>query len=82
MVLDIKSAFLYGEAKRAIYLELPKEDRNGGNPELVGKLHALYGTRDAPQQWQEHLSTTLNSIGFREVTCMPGVFQLDQHKVT
>ena len=83
MVLDIMSASLCGEAARAIYLELSKEDRNGGNPELVGKLHkALYGTRDAPQQWQEHLSTTLKSIGFREVTCMPGAFQLDQHKVT
>ena len=50
---------------------------------LVGKLHkALYGTRDAPQQWQEHLSTRLKSIGFREVTSMPGVFQLDQQNVT
>ena len=39
-------------------------------------------TRDAPQQWQKHLSATLNSIGFREVTYMTGVFQLDQHKVT
>ena len=29
-------------------LTSPKEDRNGGNPELVSKLHqALSGTRDA-----------------------------------
>ena len=83
MVLDIKSAFLHGEAKTAIFGELPKEDRNGGNPEWIGKLHkALCGTSDASQQWQEHFSTTLKSSGFREVTYTPGVIQLDQHSVT
>ena len=51
MVLDMKPAFLYGETKRAIYLELPDADRSGRNPQLVGKLHkAFCGIRDALQQ--------------------------------
>ena len=63
MVLDIESAFLCGETKRAISLEVPDEDRNGRNPQLVGKLHkALCGTRDAQQQGQEHLTTTLEKL--------------------
>ena len=84
MVLDMKPAFLYRETKRAIYLELPDADRNGRNPLLVGKLHkALCGTRDAPQQGQEHLTTTLkNIIGFRKVICMPGDVKLDAQNVT
>ena len=67
MVLDMKSAFLYGETKMAIYLELPMKERNGGNPELVGTLHKeLYGTRDAPTAVAG--STTLNTFGLREIT--------------
>ena len=82
MVLDIKSAFLYGETKRAIYLELPMQDRNAGNPELVGKRHkALYGTCDA-RSGGKNLSTTYKDIDSREIICMLGVFQLDEQKVT
>ena len=38
MVLEIQSAFLYGETKRAIHVELPKEDRNGGQPGFVAAI--------------------------------------------
>ena len=84
MVLDIKPAFLCGETKRAISLELPDEDRNGRNPQLVGKLHeALCGIRDALQQRQEHFTTTLEKItGFREVICLPGDVKLVEQNVT
>ena len=79
MVLDIKSAFLCGETKTAISSELPDADRDGQNPQLVGKLHkAFCGTRDAQQQRQEHLTTTLEITGFREVICMPGDVKLDE----
>ena len=83
MVLDIKPAFLYGETKRAIYLEVPDADQNGRNPQLVGKLHkALCGTRGAQQQGQEHLTTLKNIIGFKEVVCMSGDVKLDAQNVT
>ena len=84
MVLDMKPAFLHSETKRAIYLELPDADRNGRNPQLIGKLHkALCGSRDALQQGQKQLTTTSkNIIGFREVICMPGDVKLDEQNVT
>ena len=67
MVLDMKPAFLYGETKRGIYLELPDADRNGLIPQLVGKLHkAFCGTRDALQHGQEHFTTTLENNWFQE----------------
>ena len=53
MVLDVKRAFLYGKARRDIYLKLPREDPMSGG-KVLGKLErSLYGTRDAPQIWQE-----------------------------
>ena len=79
LVLDIKSAFVHCETKGTIYVECPRKDRNGGHFELVGKLRkALHSTRAAPQQCQDHLSTTMKSIGVSELTCMSGFFQVDR----
>jgi hypothetical protein len=53
MVLDVKSAFLYGKRARPVYIELPGQDPMSLDPSVVGKLEkAMYGTRDAPQIWQ------------------------------
>ena len=50
MILDVKGAFLYGDAKRDIYIELPPEDNHSYTGNYLGKLiKAMYGTRDAPQ---------------------------------
>ena len=43
MLADVKTAFLYGDARRSLYVELPPEDPLSAS----GKLE-LYGTRDAP----------------------------------
>ena len=81
MVLDVKSAFLYGAARRRIYIELPSADpQSGGN--VVGMLvKALYGTRDAPQIWQHEVRRTLKSIGFRQSVVQPSVYFHDVHEV-
>ena len=50
MTLDVKAAFLYGDTKRDLYIELPKQDPWADDFFWVGKLRkAMYGTRDAPQ---------------------------------
>ena len=42
----------------------PKEDELS-RPDFIGKLNLIiYGTRDAANNWQEHLSRHLISIGF------------------
>ena len=65
MVLDVKGAFLYGNARRDIYIELPREDNMANSGTYVGKLNkAMYGTRDAPQIWQDEVEGKMRSIGF------------------
>ena len=76
MVADVKTAFLYGEARRSLYVELPPEDPLAASGRYVGKLErAMYGTRDAPMIWQDHLRKTLIGKKFKESVTHPGVFQ-------
>ena len=80
MNLDVKGAFLYGKTKRNVYIWLPPEDprRQEG---LMGKLNkAMYGTRDAPQVWQEEVRTTMTDMKFKECVTQPGIyFHEDRH---
>ena len=47
-----------------------------GSGRCVGKLErAMYGTRDAPMIWQDHLQKTLLDMKFKESVSHPGVFQ-------
>ena len=56
MLADVKRAFLFGDARRPLYVELPPEDPLSASGRYVGKLErAMYGTRDAPMTWQDHL---------------------------
>ena len=48
-IVDVKGAFLYGKARRNVVVRLP-------DGRLVQLDRSLYGTRDAPQIWAEHLS--------------------------
>ena len=38
MIMDVKSAFLYGSVKRNIFIELPQEDPHSRSGRVVGKL--------------------------------------------
>ena len=71
MILDIKSAFLYGEIEELIFVELPPEDPLHGQG-YVGQLSkAMYGTRTAPQVWNNVVRDTLTKLGFPASTCVP-----------
>ena len=71
MLADVKTAFLCGDARRTLIVELPPVDSSAASGRYVGKLErAVYGTRDAPMIWQDHLrKTTLewseNGLGVR-----------------
>ena len=65
LVLNIKQAFLYGKISRTDVL--------GRN--LVGKLDkAMYGTRDAPAEWQAEMERTMIKLGFRPVVSTPCLY--------
>ena len=75
MVMDVKCAFLYGEMRRNVYIELPHTDPRFGDGTVVGKLRkAMYGTRDAPQIWAEHVQATLGKLGYIHSAYQPAVY--------
>lgn len=74
LILDIKRAFLHGRAKRELYVELPREDPRW-RPNLCARLNrSMYGTRDAPQIWQEEVRNKMQSIGFVSSKVSPCVY--------
>ena len=75
MLMDVKTAFLYGKCVRPLFMEVPEGDPDHGDPQMVARLlQSLYGTRDAPQRWAEHLAQSLKGLGFVECLQSPGVF--------
>ena len=82
MVLDVKTAFLYGSAVRELFVELPEADEHYGDPTKIGRLvKSLYGTRDAPQRWALEVGECLRAAGFRECVNMPSVFTHDERDI-
>ena len=76
MVADVKTSFLYGDARKSLYIELPNEDPMSASGRHVGKHErAMCGTRDAPMIWQDHLRETLLEMKFKESDTHPGLFQ-------
>ena len=81
MVIDVKGAFLYGKTKRKVYIWLPEEDPKSAEG-YMGKLEkAMYGTRDAPQVWQEEVRKTMEDLGFEECVTQPGIYHHKEKRV-
>ena len=82
MLADVKTAFLYGDARRSLNVELPPDDPLSASGRYVGKLErAMYGTRDTPMIWQDHLRETRLDMKFEESVTHPGVFQHETRDV-
>ncbi|GKF22036.1 putative ribonuclease H-like domain-containing protein, partial [Tanacetum coccineum] len=67
--IDVKSAFLYGTIKEAVYVCQPPSFED---PRFLDKVYkvekALYGLHQAPRAWYETLSTYLLENGYRRGT--------------
>lgn len=64
--LDVKTAFLYGDVDREVYMSMPQ---GFGQEGKVFKLHrAVYGLRQAPKAWHDKLSKCLTGLGFKPAT--------------
>ena len=80
MQAEVNTAFLYGDPKRSLYVELPPEDPLSASGRYVAKLErAMCGTRDAPMIWQDHLRGTL--LESSESVTHPGVFQQETRDI-
>ncbi len=76
LAMDIKRAFLHADMTREVYINLPSEAKEGDREEMVGLLKkAMYGTRDAPQSWQAHVTSVLKQLGFCAGRANPCLFR-------
>ena len=65
MALDVVRAYFYAPATRAVYIQIPAEDRLTGDEGHVAQLNlSFYGTRDAAKNWTQTYTAFLEQIGF------------------
>lgn len=65
--IDIKSAYLNGDLDEEIYMDQPKGFVVPGKEGLMCLLKkAIYGLKQAGQQWHIHLHGTLAELGFQK----------------
>ena len=70
--IDVRRAYFHALARRLVYVKLPSED---AEPGMCGKLSkALYGTRDAAQNWEHAYTEFLEGIGFVTGVATPCMF--------
>lgn len=61
MLFDVKCARLYRNMRRIIYNEVPRQDPKLGDGLTMGRLKAMYRTRESPQIWED--TVTGNMVG-------------------
>ena len=73
--MDVKSAFLYGRARRPIFIDVPQEDpRSQEEGMLVKLIESSYVTRDAHKIWEDCLLNEMKLLRFVESLSFPCLF--------
>ena len=62
-LVDVRRAYFHAPARRRVFVELPPQDCQPSDEHVCGLLqYRLYGTRDAAQNWEEELASTLSDL--------------------
>lgn len=73
--LDVKSAFLNGPLKEEVYVRQPPGFEKKGEEHKVYRLNkALYGLRQAPRAWNDHINALLLKLGFVKSSVEYGMY--------
>jgi len=64
IIIDVESAFLYGDLDKEIYMDLPN-GMMGFEDECLLLLKAIYRLVQAARQWHKKLIDVLKKIGFK-----------------
>lgn len=66
---DVSTAFLHASLKEETYVEQPPGHINPEYPDYVYKLDkAMYGLKNAPRAWSDHLMSILGGLGYKQST--------------
>src|SRR5580692_7577955 len=64
--IDVKTAFLYGELDKELYMEQPEGFKvKGQEHKVLRLLHAIYGLKQAALQWWKALDKSMAKLGFK-----------------
>ena len=70
--IDVRRAYFHAPARRPVFVKLPTEDDEA---DMCGRLvKALYGTRDAAQNWEHAYVDFLETAGFTVGRASPCMF--------
>jgi Reverse transcriptase (RNA-dependent DNA polymerase) len=74
--VDVTGAFLFGDLEEELYMSLPPGFGDSEHPDYVCKLKkSLYGLKQSPRIWHQHLCSYLASLRFRPVSHTECVFE-------
>ena len=77
LFVDVKKAHFWSPVRRRLLVELPPEA--GEDKTKVGLLkRSLYGTRDAPSNWEHAIKDVMESIGFNQGVSNPCLYVHDE----
>ena len=64
--MDVNTAFLNSPIDETVYVRQPPYFLDAQHPDYVWKLKgAMYGLKQAPLLWNQHINATLSKLGFR-----------------
>ncbi|CAI7848479.1 unnamed protein product [Closterium sp. NIES-53] len=73
--IDVANAFLYAPVDAEIFVELP-HGSNADPNQVCQMKKSLYGIKQAPRLWQQHLHARLIHIGFLQLPHDQGMYRL------
>ena len=73
-IVDVETAFLYGELEEEIYMECPPGMRNVTNDDILLLLQCIYGLVQAARQYYKKVVKILKKIGFQGGNVDPCLF--------
>ncbi|CAI7861175.1 unnamed protein product [Closterium sp. NIES-53] len=77
--IDVANVFLYAPVDAEIFVELPHSSHGESN-QVCQLLKSLYGIKQAPRLWQQHLHARLIRIGFKQLPHDQGMYRLTKDK--
>lgn len=64
---DVKNAFLHGDSKKEVYMEIPREFDPTNGTNVVCKLKkTLYGLKQSPRAWFGRFSKAILCLGYKQ----------------